>query len=100
MTIPEQYDYSNGSRNTYLIEARHRLVNPCMHCKVFTPILLDGSDYWAFFVVGVKKVQEVFPYLTADQRDHLLNGIHPECYDIMFGKDPIHIEDHYNGDDV
>lgn len=29
-------------------------------------------------------VQDAFPYLTADQREMLITGIHPECWDATF----------------
>ena len=73
-------DYSNGSSNPYVIETRHNLVPPCMMCGKFIPIKLDGGDYFRFFQRQAGYVQDIFPYLTPDQREVLVTGIHPECF--------------------
>lgn len=78
-------DLSNGSTNPYTIEARHNLIPTCRHCKKFIPVILDGTDYFRYFVKGEGYVQTVFPYLNEDQREILVSGIHPKCWNEMFG---------------
>jgi hypothetical protein len=80
--LPSQYDLSNGSENPYLIEARHQLINPCLYCRQFRPVLLDGSDYFRYFMKG--ESINLFTYLTRSQRELLITGIHPECWDALF----------------
>lgn len=29
-------------------------------------------------------IQDAFPYLSADEREQLLSGTHPSCWDAMF----------------
>lgn len=92
--LPEVYDFSNGSDNPYLVEARHQLIPPCVHCHRFVPVKLDGGDYYRFFVAGTAgHVQQAFPYLNAGQREVLINGIHPECWDAFMGPEPEDDED-------
>lgn len=81
--LPEVFDYSNGSNNPYLVETRHHLIPPCIHCGKFVPVKLDGSDYYKFFMQGAK-LQEVFTYLSAQQRELILTGTHPECWEALF----------------
>ena len=76
-------DLSHGSSNTYLVEARHGLILPCIHCRKFRPILLDGNEYWNFFMRGVP-IERAFPSLTLEQREILISGTHPECWAELF----------------
>ncbi len=32
-------------------------------------------------------IQDAFPYLNANQRELIKTGIHPECWDKMFGNE-------------
>lgn len=81
--LPDRYDFSNGSQNTYLVETRHQLIMPCIHCGQFRPVLLDGNDYYRYFMRGLR-IEECFSYLTLQQRELLITGIHPECWDALF----------------
>lgn len=85
--LPEVYDFSNGASNTYLVETRHRLIPSCLHCARFVPVKLDGNDYHRFFVQNADYIQHIFPYLTGAQRELLLSGIHPECWDLWAGEE-------------
>lgn len=86
-TLPNQYDFSHGSSNPYLVEARHRLIPPCLHCHQFRPILLDGSEYWNYFM-NAQRIDVAFPTLTPAQRELLISGTHPECWDALMGPEP------------
>lgn len=79
-------DLSNGSTNPYMVEARHRMIPACSVCRTFTPVLLDGFDYFRFFVEGKLHVQQVFPYLSAEQREILISGTHPACWTRLFAE--------------
>lgn len=85
VTLPDVFDFSNGASNSYLVEARHRLIPPCPYCGEFRPVLLDGSQYYHYFVSGTAgNIQHAFPNLTAPQREVLMTGIHPQCWDALF----------------
>jgi hypothetical protein len=83
--LPLVYDFSHNSKNPYVVELRHNLIPRCLHCNKFVNVKLDGSDYFRFFVVGKDHAQDVFPYLTADERELLISGIHPECFAAFIG---------------
>ena len=84
MSDVKVFDYSHGSQNTYTVESRHNLIPPCMECNVFTPIILDGNEYFMRFMRNVI-IQDAFPTLTSEQREHIMSGIHPECWIIIMG---------------
>lgn len=77
-------DLSNGATNTYLVEGRHGLIPQCVHCRKFRPVLLEGNAYYAYFMRGAS-LDQAFPYLNADQREILISGTHPECWNAIFG---------------
>lgn len=82
--MDKKLDYSNGSKNPYTIEARHNLIPKCFECGKFIPVVLDGTDYFRYYVKGEGNIQQIFHYLTGSQREVLLSGIHPDCWDKLF----------------
>lgn len=74
------FDYSHGATNTYTVEDRHDLIPPCMFCGERSTITMPGSEYFAFFVRG-ELVQRAMPSLTAAEREHVMTGTHPACWD-------------------
>lgn len=82
--MEEIFDYSEGSPNTYVVQRRHLIIPPCMVCGVFNEIVLDGSKYYQYFVKRQGYIQDVFPNLTPEQRDHIMLGVHPECSKVLY----------------
>lgn len=80
---PKRYDWSNGSDNPYTVEPPHGLIPHCLHCGSHSIVTLDGTDYFNYFVKG-GRIADCFPYLTLDQREVLITGTHPECWDELF----------------
>lgn len=87
VTTARRYDFSHGSTNPYEISNRHGLVPPCLHCGASSVITLDGSEYFAYFNRGMS-INQAFPTLTAEQRELLISGIHPECWADFMGPEP------------
>ncbi len=85
---PREYDFSQGSTNTYVVDTSRGFMGQCLHCKRHTLVKLDGTAYFEYFVSGTKNVQTAFPTLAPDQREMLINGIHPECWDEFIGPEP------------
>lgn len=83
---PRIFDFSHGSTNRYEINARHNLIPTCLVCGARSIITLDGSEYFAYFVRG-QNITTAFPTLTADQREVLITGTHPDCWDAMTKED-------------
>lgn len=61
--------------------------NSCLHCGDRNHFTIDKADYEAW---AVKKtyVQTVFPHLEPYQRELLISGVHPTCWDEIFQDDP------------
>lgn len=56
----------------------------CPFCGKTTPIQIRRvADYHAW--QNGELVQNAFPYLSADEREMLISGICPTCWEGMFG---------------
>lgn len=78
------YDLSHGSSNPYTRTADRHGLPPCPHCRA-TPesITFDGGEQFAYFNRGAF-VQDAFPTLSAEERDMISVGVHPECSDAFY----------------
>lgn len=56
----------------------------CPFCGRVNEVDVYEEDYYAW-VGGEKLVQDAFPYLSAEEREMLISGICPSCWDSMFG---------------
>ena len=61
------------------------IVTKCPFCGRVNEVEVNEADYldWDDGVL----VQVAFPYLSADEREMLISGICPTCWDEMFGGD-------------
>jgi len=71
----------------------------CPFCGKAHDVLVNEIDYldWQ----DGKLAQDAFPYLSADEREMLISGICPTCWDGMFegsADDDYEDEDEYTGD--
>lgn len=75
----QAYDYSKGAKDPVKISTP-----ACWHCRIGSVIIVAraGAMRWQRGTL----VQDAFPNLTADEREHLLNGIHPACWQEMFAE--------------
>ena len=87
MTVQE-FDYSEGSTNAYVVGERHGF-RSCMVCGKPSHIKLDGTKYHRYFVVGKEFVQDVWPDLSAEIRDHIFTGMHPDCQEAYYGLEEV-----------
>lgn len=60
-----------------------RLVNTCPFCGKSVSVWVNEVDYYDW--QDGELAQNAFPYLTAEQREVLISGICPTCWDGMFG---------------
>ena len=65
---------------TIIIETR------CPFCGKTQEIEVDYFDFWMWSEQGMC-AQDAFPYLTVNEREALISGICPKCWDDMFGED-------------
>lgn len=59
----------------------------CPFCGAVHMIEVNLTDYWDW--EDGKLAQDAFPYLTPDEREMLISGICPECWDSMFAQGPV-----------
>jgi hypothetical protein len=61
------------------------VVTQCPFCGRGNEVEVNEADYWDWD--DGKLAQDAFPYLSADEREMLISGICPTCWDKMFGSD-------------
>lgn len=54
----------------------------CPICGEYHSIFVERSDFYTW--ARGKHPQDVFPYLSADEREILISGICPSCWDKEF----------------
>lgn len=59
------------------------VITVCPFCGKGHEILVNEDDYYDWD--DGKLAQEAFPYLSAEEREMLISGICPTCWDKMFG---------------
>ena len=77
------------------------VITTCPFCGANHSVEVRLADYNAYCEGGL--VQDCFPYLSADEREMLISGICPQCWDNMFGsgeEDDLDYEDEDFDDDV
>ena len=55
----------------------------CHHCETYSEIELDEKRYLEW--QNGELIQRVFPEMSADEREILISGTHPKCWNEMFG---------------
>ena len=61
------------------------IVTRCPFCGRGNEVEVNEEDYWDW--IDDTLVQVAFPYLSAEEREMLISGICPTCWDKMFGGD-------------
>ena len=61
------------------------VVTQCPFCGRANEVAVNEEDYWAWD--DGELAQVAFPYLSANEREALISGICPTCWDKMFGGD-------------
>lgn len=59
------------------------ILTVCPFCGTENEIKVNMVDYWEWVNEG-KLVQNAFPYLSADEREMLISGICPKCWESTF----------------
>ena len=57
----------------------------CPFCGEYHEVLVSEADFAAW--KGGELIQHAMPYLTANEREILISGICPTCWDNMFDGD-------------
>ena len=61
------------------------LTTTCPFCGQTHEVLVYEDDFFAW--QGGKCAQDAFPYLSTDDREMLISGICPKCWDSMFDEE-------------
>lgn len=57
----------------------------CISCNNHVNIIATEKQ-WEQYRNGVKKIQDVFPELTPDEREIMITGMCGDCFDNIFKK--------------
>jgi hypothetical protein len=77
MTINKQYNFAGDSQDICVY------TTTCRMCGVANDITLDFQSYMKHYT-GEYLIQDIWPNLSADERELILTGIHPVCWEKMF----------------
>jgi hypothetical protein len=58
---------------------------PCQVCEKTSDFTLDAEKVRQWREGAF--IQDVFPELTANQREQIVSGTHPKCWEILFPED-------------
>lgn len=59
------------------------VITECPFCHKANEVEVNEMDYWDWQDGAL--AQDAFPYLSTDERELLISGICPKCWDDMFG---------------
>lgn len=59
----------------------------CRECRELKTLRVRGKDCQEFNRPDRRHVQDIFPYLSANDRELLISGVCGECFDKMFGEE-------------
>jgi|TARA_R110000751_G_scaffold227971_2_gene329709 hypothetical protein len=83
------------SKREKMMMTQEKVARQCVKCKSVHILLVDSVDFsrWK----GGELIQDVMPYLSADDREILISNICGLCFDQMFGEGE---DDEYGDDDL
>lgn len=62
------------------------ITKPCVVCGKASTISVPPDGYVSWYHHGAF-IQDAFPQLSADERELLISGTHPDCWDELTGAD-------------
>ena len=70
-----------------MTERNVKLLVKCHVCDTQHSLMVTEESYQEFIKPNRKHIQDIFPYLTADERELLISHTCKKCWDKMFGTD-------------
>ena len=61
----------------------------CINCGEMGRVEVKSEEWLKWIAPDRPKIQEVFRDYTPEIREQILTGIHPKCWDKMFGEVPV-----------
>ena len=70
--------------NVYIVaENVYGFTKTCMHCGEQTDFILSQDEYERLYLKN-EYIQDVFPLLDKTEREVMISGTHPRCWEEMF----------------
>jgi hypothetical protein len=70
--------------NVYQIdEDTYSFSRICFHCKEESKFRISYNEYKALFI-HEKYVDDVFPFMSKEDKEFMISGTHPDCWNEMF----------------
>ena len=66
-------------------ERNYEMNVSCRMCKKTHTLKVRVEDYLTFDMPNRPHIQGIFPYLSPEERELLISGICPDCWNRMFG---------------
>lgn len=62
------------------------IICTCPRCHKVHEVVVDFEDY-TNYMMGDAKIQDAFPYLSANEREYLLSGFCEDCWNDIFAEE-------------
>lgn len=62
------------------------IICTCPRCHKVHEVVVDFEDY-TNYQMGDAKIQDAFPYLSANEREYLLSGFCEDCWNDIFAEE-------------
>lgn len=70
--------------NPHMIdENNYGFSKTCMHCSESTNFIITKDEY-VRWILNNEYIQDVFSYLDKEEREMMISGTHPKCWEEMF----------------
>lgn len=60
-------------------------IDECTHKPEERILVIPGEKWFAYGIKG-EFIQDVFPELNAEEREVFITGIHPDCWQRLYGE--------------
>jgi hypothetical protein len=60
---------------------------PCPECKQRSTVEMTYKQYIELVGPNRRHIQDIFPEWPADQRELIMTGMHPACWDKVMGEE-------------
>ena len=68
----------------YMIdEDNYGFSKTCMHCSESTDFIITKNEY-VRWILNNEYIQDVFSYINKEEREMMISGTHPKCWEEMF----------------
>lgn len=73
-------------------ERNMKLQVKCVCCGNLTTLEVTGESMNEYYSPNRRHIQDIFPYLSTEERELLISQICPKCWEEMFGSEEDEVE--------